>query len=806
MTISYNWLHDYLPQNIEPQQLSHILTSIGLEVESLEEYTTIKGNLEGLIIGEVLTCEPHPNADKLRLTTVNIGNEQPLHIVCGAPNVAAKQKVIVATIGTTIYPTNGEPITIKKAKIRGEESDGMICAEDEIGLGESHAGILVLPENVEVGITAKEYFKPYHDWIYEIGLTPNRTDAMSHLGVAKDVCAYLSYHQKKEAKPNLPFAQNFEIDNNNLPIKVTVENTADCPRYSGVSISNVTVQPSPDWLQNKLKSIGLRPINNIVDITNFVLHETGQPLHAFDADAITGNRVIIKNEKEGTAFITLDGEERKLHDYDLMICNEAEGMCIAGVFGGLKSGVKQATKNIFLESACFNSASIRRTSVAHNLRTDAATRFEKGTDVSATVTVLQRAALLIKEIAGGEISSNVIDVYAQLIPQKKITLTYSYLKKLSGKQYEANDVKAILQSLGFVITDENAESLAVIVPYSKVDVSLPADLVEEIVSIDGLDNIPIPASITITPAKETLHFKEAIKEKISQQLAGFGFYEMVTNSITNSKYFSEDVLSTTVKMMNNLSADLDVLRPSMLQTGLEAIGYNINRKNNNLRFFEWGKTYHKKAVGNYKEHEHLSLYITGDEHEQTWNEKAKAFGLFSMKGFVNAVFSITPIQNISFEKDEAHSECLNIIYNKQPLGKLLKVNVAEALAFDIKQPVYFADIYVDEWLKAAQAAKIIYKEVARFPAVQRDLAMVVNQNISYAEIEQTIHQQKITKLSNMRLFDIFESEKLGKGKKSLAVNFTFRDDEKTLTDKEIDGMMNRIMQSLQTGVNAEIRK
>ena len=806
MTISYNWLHDYLPQNIEPQQLSRILTSIGLEVESLEEYTTIKGNLEGLVVGEVLTCERHPNADKLKLTTVNIGNDQPLYIVCGAPNVAAKQKVIVAIIGTTIYPTNGEPMTMKAAKIRGERSEGMICAEDEIGLGASHAGILVLPENVEVGMSAKEYFKPYHDWIYEIGLTPNRTDAMSHLGVAKDVCAYLSYYQKKEVKPNLPFTKNFDIDNHDLPIQVTVENTTDCPRYSGVSISNVTVQPSPDWLQNKLKAIGLRPINNIVDITNFILHETGQPLHAFDADAIVGNQVIIKNEKEGTPFITLDGEERKLHNYDLMICNATEGMCIAGVFGGIESGVKTTTKNIFLESACFNSTSIRRTSVAHNLRTDAATRFEKGTDVSATVTVLERAALLIKGLAGGKISSDVIDVYAQPIPQKQITLTYSYLKKLSGKNYEPNDVKTILQSLGFVITDENAESLTTLVPYSKVDVSLPADLVEEIVRIDGLDNIAIPASITITPAKETLHFKEAIKEKISQQLAGLGFYEMVTNSITNSKYFSEDVLATTVKMMNNLSADLDVLRPSMLQTGLEAIAYNINRKNNNLRFFEWGKTYNTQAVGNYKEHEHLSLYITGNAHEDAWNEKAKPFNLFSLKGTVKAIFSATSLQNITFENDAANDETLNIIHNKYGLGTLTKVSAKEALQFDIKQPVYFADIYVDDWLKAAQAAKITYKEVPRVPAVQRDLAMIVNKSVSYTEIEGVINKQKLSRLTNMRLFDIFESEKLGAEKKSLAINFTFLDEEKTLTDKEIDGMMNRIMQSLQTDVNAEIRK
>ncbi|MDQ2753451.1 MAG: phenylalanine--tRNA ligase subunit beta, partial [Bacteroidota bacterium] len=580
----------------------------------------------------------------------------------------------------------------------------------------------------------------------------------------------------------------------------------DCPRYSGVSVSNLTIQPSPDWLQNKLKAIGLRPINNIVDITNFILHETGQPLHAFDADAIAGNHVIVKNEKEGTPFITLDGKERKLHDFDLMICNETKGMCIAGVFGGAESGVKETTKNIFLESACFNATSIRRTSVAHALRTDAAARFEKGTDISETVMVLQRAAMLIKELAGGEISSDVIDIYSQQKPQNKVTLAYSYLQKLSGKKYHQNDVKTILLSLGFDVTGETAESITVLVPYSKVDISLPADLVEEIVRIDGLDNIAIPSSITISPAKETHHFKEAIKEKISQQLAGLGFYEIVTNSITNSKYFSNDVLNTTVKMINNLSADLDVLRPSMLQTGLEAIAYNLNRKNDNLRFFEWGKTYFTKAVGDYTEPEHLSLYITGDEQEEAWNKKTKPFDLFAMKGFVGAILSTTSLQNITFEKDEAQYECLNIIHNKKQLGNLRKVEVEEALKFDIKQPVYFADLYVDEWLKAAGAAKIIYKEVPRFPAVQRDLAMIVNKSVSFAEIEAAINKQKLSRLTDMRLFDIFESEKLGADKKSLAVNFTFSDEEKTLTDKEIDGMMNRIMQSLQTDVNAEIRK
>ncbi len=806
MTISYNWLHNYLPQTIEPGELSHILTSIGLEVESLDAYEAVKGNLKGLIVGEVLTCEPHPNADKLKITTVNIGTDTPLHIVCGAPNVAAKQKVIVATTGTTIYPTNSEPITMKAAKIRGERSEGMICAEDEIGMGESHAGIMILSDDIAVGTPAKDYFKPYQDWIYEIGLTPNRTDAMSHLGVAKDVCAYLSYHQKNEVKTNLPFHKHFTIDNTHLPIQVTVEDTKACPRYSGITISNITVKPSPGWLQNKLQAIGLRPINNVVDITNFILHETGQPLHAFDADAINGNHVIVKHEPEGALFTTLDGKERKLHSNDLMICNETEGMCIAGVFGGAKSGVKENTNRIFLESACFNATSIRKTSVAHNLRTDAATRFEKGTDISSTVTILQRAALLIKEIAGGSISSEIVDVYANPLPQKQVTLTYAFLQKLSGKKYSPDDVKIILQSLGFTITDEKAGSLTLLVPYSKVDVSLPADIVEEIVRIDGLDNIAIPSAITISPAKETLGFKEAVKEKVSQQLAGIGFYEIITNSITNSKYFSDNVLNTTVKMINNLSADLDVLRPSMLQTGLETIAYNINRKNNNLRFFEWGKTYHTEAVGSYNEQEHLSLYITGNQHEDVWNEKAKPLDLFSIKGIVKAMLTSTSLQNIKFEKDELNEEKLNIVFNKQQLGTLMKVSVDEALKFDIKQPVYFADIFVDELLNVAQKTKIVYKEVPRFPAVQRDLAMVVNKSTSFTEIENNINKQKLGKLADIRLFDIFESEKLGSDKKSLAINFTFLDEEKTLTDKEIDSMMNSIMQSLQTSINAEIRK
>ena len=593
MTISYNWLSEYLPtgqagipEKIDPEKLSKILTSIGLEVESLEKYEELKGGLQGLVIGEVLECSKHPDADKLSLTKVNIGSVEPLQIVCGAPNVAVGQKVVVATVGATIYPTNGEPMTMKKAKIRGVESFGMICAEDEIGLTDNHAGIMVLPASTKVGMAAAEYFGAYSDFIFEIGLTPNRMDAMSHLGVAKDVCAYLSHHNKKDTFVKSPFKNVFKPDHHGLNISVTIENKDACQRYAGVSLQGVTVAEGPKWLQQKLKSIGLRPINNIVDITNFILHETGQPLHAFDADMITGKKIIVKNFAEGTPFVTLDEKERKLSAEDLMIANAEEGMCIAGVYGGLRSGVKSTTKNIFLESAWFNPVNIRKTSFRHGLRTDAATRFEKGVDISNTVNVLKRAALMIKEIAGGTIASDVVDVYPNLKPRTEVVLKYHYLKKLSGKNYHGDAIKNILNALGFGIIKEGMDDIHVSVPYSKPDITIPADIVEEIMRIDGLDNIEIPSAINISPAVETLERENACKEKIAANLIGAGFHEIFTNSITNSAYYNENVLQTSVKMINSLSAGLNIMRPSMMETGLESVSYNLNRKNNDLQFFE----------------------------------------------------------------------------------------------------------------------------------------------------------------------------------------------------------------------------
>jgi phenylalanyl-tRNA synthetase beta chain len=805
MTISYQWLCEYLPEAIDPEKLSRILTSIGLEVESLEKFESVKGGLEGLIIGEVLECIQHPNADKLKVTKVSIGSGEPLQVVCGAANVAAGQKVIVATVGTTIYPSKGDPLTMRVAKIRSVESFGMICAEDEIGLGSSHEGILVLPADVVVGTPAAEYFKPYTDWVYEIGLTPNRMDAMSHLGVARDVCAYLSYHQK-DAKVKSPFNNSFKPDNNTLPITVTIENKEACQRYAGVTISGVTVKESPKWLKDRLGAIGQRPINNIVDITNYILHETGQPLHAFDAAEVTGNSIIVKNLPAGTPFISLDEKERKLNAEDLMICNAKEGMCIGGVFGGLHSGVKESTKTIFLESAWFNPISIRKTSLHHDLRTDAATRFEKGVDISNTVNVLKRAALLIKEIAGGEISSEIVDVYPDPKDKVEVVLKNHYLKKLSGKNYHSDKITKILTSLGFEILREGLDEIRIAVPYSKPDISIPADIVEEILRIDGLDNIDIPSTITISPAVEQLGMKESLKDKIAQYLVGQGFIEILTNSITNSKYFDETVLSTTVKMLNNLSEDLNVLRPSMLETGLEAIAYNLNRRNSDLLFFEIGKTYATPQVGVYEEAEHLCIYTTGSTHEDVWQEKGKAQSFYRLKGIAQAICQLNGLQPISFEESAEQGWDLQLLVANKPIGKLAEVGQQKRQVFDIKQPVFMLDIDFAALLNAVANNKIRYKEVNKFPVMQRDLAMVVARSTSFASISDTVKNAKLSKLKDLRLFDIFESDKLGADKKSVAISFTFADEEKTLTDKEVDTMITKLVQGFEKEHSAEIRK
>jgi len=822
MTISYKWLCEYLPtgqankpETVDPERLSRILTSIGLEVENMYNYEEVKGGLKGLIIGEVLSTEKHPNADKLTLTKVDIGVGEPLQIVCGAPNVAAGQKVIVATVGTTIYPIAGEPLTMKVAKIRNVESYGMICAEDEIGMGASHTGIMVLPENVKIGTPAIEYFQPYDDIIYEIGLTPNRMDAMSHWGVARDVCAYLSHHDKKDLKPKLPYGNGFKADNKSLSIDVKVENEKACPRYSGVSIANVTIKESPRWLQQKLKAIGLRPINNIVDITNYIQHETGQPLHAFDADAISGKKIIVKNLPEATKFITLDEKERKLSADDLMICDEKGGMCIAGVFGGLQSGVTEKTKNIFLESACFDAITIRKTSFRHGLRTDAASRFEKGTDISATVIVLKRAAQLIKEIGGGEIASDIIDVYPKPKEKTEVAVKWHFIKKLSGKNYHPDAVKIILNSLGFEILKEGIDELRVAVPFHKPDISLPADIVEEIVRIDGLDNIDIPAAITITPSVEENYTAATYHEKVANYLVGLGFNEMMTNSITDASYFSEEEATTMVKMLNSLSAELNILRNSLFETAMEVVAHNLNHKNNSLRLFEFGKAYSTSGSEKYNEQLKLCIVITGNKNEDNWKQKNTGSDFFYVKGVVDSILKSLGISADVIEKTEVQKLDNHITYKMNLRGGQDADNIIAGAGevnkkilekFSIKQPVYYAELNWEllSQLASVQTQKI--KEIPKYPAVQRDLAMVVSKQLNWEEVYKSVQNIKLNRLQEIKLFDIFESDKLGSEKKSIAVNFTFLDYEKTLTDKEIDGWMSKIMATLEKDLHAEIRK
>ncbi|PZP50176.1 MAG: phenylalanine--tRNA ligase subunit beta [Pseudopedobacter saltans] len=804
MTISYNWLNDYLPEKLDPEKLSKILTSVGLEVEFMENYESIKGGLEGLVVGEVLTCEDHTNSDHLHVTTVSVGESEPLQIVCGAPNVAAGQKVIVATVGTTIYPKEGEPLTMKKAKIRGVESFGMICAADEIGVGESHDGILVLPAETKPGTKVSEIFKVYKDILFEIGLTPNHMDAMSHIGTARDVSAYLSRHQSKDIRIHTTSLNSFSVDNHDLNIGIEIENKEDCQRYTGLCLTNIKVGPSPDWIQDRLRAVGVRPINNVVDITNFVLQEYGQPLHAFDADKISGGKIIVKNLPEGTKFLTLDEKERTLKSTDLMICDEKGGLCIAGVFGGIDSGISETTTKVFLESAWFKPTTIRKTSMSHGLRTDAAQRFEKGADISITVTALKRAALLLKEYAGATISSDIQDVYPKPKEETHICLKYHYLKKLSGKNYHPDTIKRILSALGFGTVKEGMDEIWISVPFSKPDITLPADIVEEILRIDGLDNVEIPASMHITPAVDHLQSKLDIQEKIANYLVGVGFNEIITNPITNSAYYSEEVLQHSVKMLNSLTAELNIMRPSMLETGLEVISYNVKRKQTNLQLFEYGKNYSTKAVGEYKELERLALYITGKTKEDDWISKGKDFDFFHAKGIVNAIVALNGFNKINYKKEDENT--LSFEVEKSKIGFVTKVSKEKLNRFDLKTPVFYIEIDILNIVNLVVSKKIVYKEVSKFPVVSRDLAMVVDKQVSYDQIDSVIKKSNLNKLEAVRLFDIFENEKLGNNKKSIAVNFSFQDAEKTLTDKEIDAMVQKLISGFEKEISAEIRK
>ena len=811
MTISYNWLCDYLPDNLtikpNPEEVSRILTSVGLEVETFQSYAAVKGGLAGLVVGEVLTVMPHPNADKLKITQVNIGKGEPFQIVCGASNVSAGQKAVVALVGTTLYPESGEPFQIKSAKIRGIESRGMLCAEDEIGLGKDHAGIIVLPSELRPGLAAADYYKPYTDYIFEIGLTPNHMDAMSHMGVARDICAYLSHQDKKDYRIKWPEMGSLIPQQKGPEIKIDIQNRKSCRRYSGCSLTGITITDSPKWMQDKLKSIGIRPINNVVDITNFVLQETGQPLHAYDEVQIKSKKIIVKNLPAGTSFITLDEKERKLDAEDLMICDSDIPLCIAGVFGGLNSGIKNSCSELFLEAAWFEPSSIRRTSFRHGLRTDAATHFEKGMDISGTVTALKRAASLMNTFAGGQISSPILDIYPEPFPKWEILLKYQYLKKLSGKNYDPFTVKNILLSLGFEILREGVDDLLVAVPYHKPDILQPADLVEEIMRIDGYDQIEIPVNIHISPSVETGRETAASLEKIAGFLVGSGFHEIFTNSITNSAYFTEDELGAAVRMINNLSSDLNIMRPSLLETGLESISWNLNRKNSNCRFFEFGKTYESHQPGQYKETNHCCLYLTGNLQSESWKGKPVPVDFYYLKGICSAICQLTAVEGKS--QSVPHPKMINGVEIRMQDLIILSAGEVDPIIlrkFDIRQPVYFADIYWDNLMKRSVENSIVFTELPKQNPVNRDLALIVEKSLSFEEVEKVVRGIGLQKLRGVQLFDIFESEKLGKDKKSLAISFTFLDNEKTLTDKEIDGMMNRIMLTAEEELKAEIRK
>ncbi|HRN72495.1 MAG TPA: phenylalanine--tRNA ligase subunit beta [Ginsengibacter sp.] len=806
MKISYNWLLDYLPKDEvfasyinDISKVENILTAVGLEVEGVSHFESVKGGLKGLVVGEVLTCEKHPNADKLKVTTVNIGNTTE-QIVCGAPNVAAGQKVVVAPVGAVLHPVSGDAFTIQKAKIRGEESRGMLCAEDEIGLGEGHAGIIVLPENSVPGTSISELYEVYTDTIFEIGLTPNRMDAQSHLGVAKDVCAWLSHHTGKTASVVSPLGKPFSADNNNLRIEVVVKDSALCPRYSGVTVSGIQIGESPVWLKNRLMALGLKPISNVVDITNFILHTTGQPLHAFDADKIGGGKVIVETLAGNTPFVTLDEKERKLSDEDIMICDGSDTpMCIAGVFGGADSGITGKTKNIFLESAVFNGGNIRKSIFRHGLRTDAAVRFEKGVDISKTVDVLKYAAQMIRDLCNGVISSEVTDIF-QPPADRIILLEFAYLRKLSGVEFSKEEVRAILTQLGFEILEEGDRNLKVKAPESNPDILHPADVVEEILRISGLDQVPIPTQVRMTPGIHDNAEEALLKEKVASWLMGNGFMEIFTNSITNSDYYPE--VKNAVRIINSLSEELDIMRPDMLATVLESVAYNINRKNKDLRFFEFGKSYSVDGK-EYKERNHLSILVTGAHSRKGWNSQEKQVDIFYLKGIAQALCRLAGLE-VSVEVVDKKG-CIAFLSGKTSVAVLSKVADNYLAKFSIKQPVFFLDIDWGCFVRASLSNVIVYKPVARYPAVSRDLSMVLDRSVQFGEIEEVIHALKIKRMQRIQMFDLYESDKLGVGKKSVALNFIFSDPEKTLTDQDTDGMMNKIIRTLSEKVNAEIR-
>ena len=819
MNISYNWLKEYVNFDLTPEEVAAALTSIGLETGGVEEVQSIKGGLEGLVVGEVLTCIPHPNSDHMHITTVNLGQGEPVQIVCGAANVAAGQKVVVATLGTKLYDGD-ECFTIKKSKLRGVESNGMICAEDEIGIGTSHDGIIVLPEDVVPGTLAKDYYNK-SDYVLEVDITPNRADACSHYGVARDLYAWLvqNGHQAVLKRPSV---DGFKVDNHGLDIAVEVENTEACPRYAGVTVRNVTVKESPEWLQNKLRTIGLRPINNIVDITNYILHAYGQPMHCFDADKIKGGKIVVKTVAEGTRFVTLDEVEHTLSDRDLMICNAEEPMCIAGVFGGLDSGTTEQTKNVFLESAYFHPTWVRKTARRQGLSTDSSFRFERGIDPNGVIYALKEAALLVKELAGGEIASEIKDNYPNPIADFPVELTYGYVNGLTGKEIPEETVKSIVRSLDMKVVGETENGLSLMVPPYRVDVTRPCDVVEDILRIYGYNNVEIPTCLKSSLNVKGESDKSAkLQNLISEQLVGCGFNEILNNSLTASAYY--EGLETyrpenLVHVMNPLSNDLNVLRGTLLFGGLESICHNANRKNADLRFFEFGNCYHynagkrnpEKALAPYSEEFHLGLWITGKRVSNSWAHPDEDSSVYELKAYVLNVFRRLGLNfgTVVFGNlaDDLYSSALSVHTRG---GKLLAtlgvIHKRIQKKFDIDHEVYYADINWTELMKAVKNAVVSYKEISKFPAVKRDLALLIDKKVQFADIEKIAYETDRKLLKSVELFDVYEGKNLEAGKKSYAVSFMLQDENATLNDKQIDKFMQKLVQNLEGKLEAKLR-
>lgn len=807
MKISYNWLKTLINTSISAEETSEKLTASGLEVEGAEIFESIQGGLKGLVVGHILECSKHPDADRLSLTKVDIGSGEPLSIVCGAPNVGVDQKVIVATIGTKLYPSEGEPFEIKKSKIRGALSEGMICAEDEIGLGKSHAGIMILPENTIIGTSAADYFKLESDTVLEIGLTPNRSDAASHLGVARDLAAILnSQGQTHDYQTDIQGLHELPEPTNTSDISIVVENTEACKRYSGIVISGVTVTESPNWLKNRLKSIGLRPINNIVDITNFVLMELGQPLHAFDLEKIKGHKIVVRTAKDGDKFKTLDGIDRSLKSNDLMICDENEAMCMAGIFGGIDSGVTEKTTAIFLESAYFDPGYIRRTAKHHGLKTDASFRFERGTDPDMTVTALVRAANLIFDMAGGNLSMGVKDIYPEKLLPYKVGFSYSNCTELIGKEIDRTLIKNIILNLGIEIENEGSDGLLLLVPRYKTDVTREADVIEEVMRIYGYNNVEVSKSISYTASNEAKNFEVVLENRAGSLLEGFGFNEIMSLSLTRESYYNEP--DTLVKVVNPLSNDLNVLRADMIYSGLEAIAYNINRKSADLKFFELGKTYQMTPGEElkYNEQKQLTLFVTGQAFpENPYKLDQKADFSFLKSALMNLFHKCGVKNHKSIESIYPNFDLgLSYTINNKPLAELGNVSKTVLKKFGINQPVFYACVNWANLVKEFSKQKTEFEEISKFPSVRRDLALLIDKSINYKQIEELAFSTEKKLLTEVNLFDIYEDKKLG-DKKSYAVSFTLLNKEATLTDKQIDSVMEKLITNYKEKLGAELR-